>query len=319
MRICLGRLVLALVAAQVSAAPPGQRFVSIAFHDVVDERDAAGTDAVTTARLTEFFDWLKGTGWTPVSLDDLSAAARGDKPLPRQAILITFDDGFRSLYTRVYPLLKAYRFPAVAALVGSWVEPGPDGTVLYSDQMVPRDRFVSWEEAREMQASGLVEFASHSYDLHRGILSNPQGNQMPAAIARHYDPAAGAYEDDTQYRARIQSDLTRARDLMAARLGRPPRALVWPFGRYTGPALEIAKQAGFSFALTLEPEPASTSDPFAIHRYFPSAESHAWTTWRETCGSNPGRRPRAGSCACASRRSRPLRAVRRRRTPRSAA
>ena len=270
MRICLGRLVLVLVAAQVSAAPPGQRFVSIAFHDVVDERDAATTDAVTTARLAEFFDWLKGTGWTAISLDDLSAAARGDKPLPRQAILITFDDGFRSLYTRVYPLLKAYRFPAVAALVGSWVEPGPEATVQYGDQVVPRDRFVSWEEAREMQESGLVEFASHSYDLHRGILANPQGNQVPAAIARHYDPAAGAYEDDTQYRARIQSDLTRARDLMAARLGRPPRALVWPFGRYTGPALEVAKQAGFSFALTLEPEPASTSDPFAIHRYFPS-------------------------------------------------
>ena len=150
------------------------------------------------------------------------------------------------------------------------MEPGPEATVHYGDQVVPRDRFVSWEEAREMQESGLVEFASHSYDLHRGIRANPQGNQVPAAIARHYDPAAGAYEDDTQYRARIQSDLTRARDLMAARLGRPPRALVWPFGRYTGPALEVAKQAGFSFALTLEPEPASTSDPFAIHRYFPS-------------------------------------------------
>src|SRR4249920_3778551 len=131
MRTCLGRLVLVLVAAQVSVAIPGQRFVSIAFHDIVDERDAAGTDAVTTARLAEFFDWLKATGWTPVSLDDLSAAAHGDRPLPRQAILITFDDGFRSLYTRAFPLLKAYRFPAVAALVGSWVEPEPEATVQY--------------------------------------------------------------------------------------------------------------------------------------------------------------------------------------------
>jgi biofilm PGA synthesis lipoprotein PgaB len=269
-RACIGRLVLVLVAAQVSAAPPGQRLVSIAFHDVVDERDAAGTDAVTTARLAEFFDWLKGTGWTAISLDDLSAAARGDRPLPDRAILITFDDGFRSLYTRVYPLLKAYRYPAVAALVGSWVEPVAGGTVLYGDRLVPRDRFVSWEEAREMQESGLVEFASHSYDLHRGIQANPQGNQVPAAIARRYDPAARAYESDAEYHARIHADLTRARDLLAARLGRAPRAVVWPFGRYTGPALEVAKQVGFSFGLTLEPEPASTSDPFAIHRYFPS-------------------------------------------------
>ena len=53
-------------------------------------------------------------------------------------------------------------------------------------------------------------------------------------------------------------------------LGRlAPLALVWPFGRYSGPALEVAKQLGFTFALTLEPEPAYTSDLFAIHRYFP--------------------------------------------------
>ena len=93
---------------------------------------------------------------------------------------------------------------------------------------------------------------------------------VPAAITWQYDPATGSYEDDAQYRARIRADLMRARSQMTANLGRPPRALVWPFGRYSGPALEVAKQVGFNFALTLEPEPAYTSDLFAIHRYFPS-------------------------------------------------
>jgi peptidoglycan/xylan/chitin deacetylase (PgdA/CDA1 family) len=263
-------VLLAVVAAHASANPPGQRFVSIAFHDIVDPTDAASTDAVTGTLLAQFFDWLKRNGWTAVSLADVSAAARGSKPLPRQAILITFDDGFRDLYTRAYPLLKAYRYPAVAALVGSWMEPRPDGTVLYGDQVVPRERFVSWAEAREMQESGLVEFASHSYDLHRGVQANPQGNLLPAAIAWRYDPATTAYENDIQYRDRIRSDLTRSRELMTARLGRPPRAMVWPFGRYTGPALEIARQVGFEYAVTLEPEPASTSSLSAIHRYYPS-------------------------------------------------
>src|SRR4029077_16968652 len=35
-------------------------------------------------------------------------------------------------------------------------------------------------------------------------------------------------------------------------------------------SLEVAKQLGFSFALTLEAEPSFTSDLFAIHRYFPT-------------------------------------------------
>ena len=254
----------------VKAEPAGQRFVSIAFHDVADRADELDTDGVTTRALAQFFDWLKGSGWTAVSLDDLAAAARGTRPLPDKAILITFDDGYRSLYTRVFPLLQVYRFPVVAALVGSWMEGRPDGTVLYGDRVVPRSHFISWSEAREMQASGLVEFASHSYDLHRGLLANPQGNMVPAAITWRYDPATGRYETDAQYRNRIRTDLQRSRQQIASQLGRPPRAIVWPFGRYSGPALAEAKAVGFTFGLTLEPEPAYTSDLYAIHRYFPS-------------------------------------------------
>jgi poly-beta-1,6-N-acetyl-D-glucosamine N-deacetylase PgaB len=228
------------------------------------------TDAVTGTGLAQFFDWLKGTGWTAVSLDDLAAAHRGLRPLPDKAILITFDDGYKSLYTRVFPLLKVYRYPVVAALVGSWMDGEAGGTVQYGDRTVPRSRFLTWAEAREMQASGLVEFASHSYALHRGVQANPQGNTVPAAVTWRYDPATRRYETDAEYRNRIRTDLARSRGQIAAHLGRAPRAVVWPFGRYSGPALEAARQVGFTFSLTLEPEPAYTSDLYAIHRYFPS-------------------------------------------------
>ncbi len=267
------RLLLCLLlffAGAANAQPTGQRFVSIAFHDVDDRVDQLDTDAVTSKGLAQFFDWLKGAGWTAISLDDVAAAASGRRPLPDKAILISFDDGYKSLYTRVFPLLKVYRFPVVAALVGSWMEDRPDGTVLYGDRVVPRSNFITWSEAREMQASGLVEMASHSYNLHRGVLANPQGNNIPAAITWKYDAATGRYEDDAQYRARIRADLEQSRRVMAANLGRAPRALVWPFGRFSRPALEVAKSVGFTFALTLEPEPAYTSDLYNIHRYFPT-------------------------------------------------
>jgi biofilm PGA synthesis lipoprotein PgaB len=52
----------------------------------------------------------------------------------------------------------------VAALVGIWMADEAGGTVSYGgDRRVPRSNFITWAEAREMQASGLVEFASHSY------------------------------------------------------------------------------------------------------------------------------------------------------------
>ena len=149
---------------------------------------------------------------------------------------------------------------------------GEDGGMVDygGDRMVSRSSFISWAEAREMQASGLIEFASHSYLMHRGVQANPQGSMTPAAVTWRYDPATGRYEDDRQYAARIRADLARSRKQLATNLGRAPRAMVWPYGRYTGPGLEIARQLGFSFAFTLEAEASYTSDLFAIHRYFPT-------------------------------------------------
>jgi peptidoglycan/xylan/chitin deacetylase (PgdA/CDA1 family) len=264
-------VILALLAAAPAAGQDGRRFAAAAFHDVVDRVEELDGDAVTTARLVAFFDWIRANGWTPVSLEDVAAAGRGERPLPARAMLVTFDDGYRSLYTRVYPLALAYRIPIVAALVGSWLDAPMDATVRYGDRDVPRRNFISWDEAREMARSGLVEFASHSHDLHRGVRANPQGNELPAASARKHDPQAG-YETDAQYRARIAADLERSSRLMQRELGRAPRALVWPFGRYTHTANEVARAAGFRFVLTLDPEPGDAARPFEIGRYLPTRD-----------------------------------------------
>ena len=164
----------------------------------------------------------------------MEAARLGKKPLPERAILITFDDGYRSLYTRVFPLLLAYRIPVVAALVGSWLDAPMDATVRYGNRDRAAREFLSWEEAREMARSGLVEFASHSYDLHRGVRGNPQGNELAAGWARIYRPDRG-YESAAEFRRRIAEDLARSRDLLASRLGKRRAPLSWPFGRYNGP------------------------------------------------------------------------------------
>jgi biofilm PGA synthesis lipoprotein PgaB len=266
-------LLLLLVALlPVRAAAQGTRFVAIAWHDVVDRREDRSDDAVTTQSLVETFDWLKAEGWTPVSLDRIEAAGRGGPPLPDKAVLLSFDDGYASFYSRVYPLLLAYNYPAVLGLVTSWMEVPPGGQVDYGGRNIPRDRLVSWSEVRRMQASGLVEVVSHSHDLHTTVRSTPQGNTAPAARSWAYDPATGRRETDAEHRARIRADLSRSADIIARETGHRPRALVWPFGRFSGPALEEAKAAGFDFALTLEPEAADARQPMRIHRYYPTQD-----------------------------------------------
>jgi len=256
----------------VYADDSGSRFVAIAFHDVVDDRRDLGDNAMTTGTLIEFFEWLKANDWTAVSANDVLRAARGERPLPPRAILITFDDGYRSLYTRVFPLLLTYRIPVISALVGTWMDAPMDATVDYDGKITPRRNFISWAEAREMQASGLVEFGSHSYNLHRGVTGNPQGNIMPSAVTREFKPGTG-YENAAAHRARLEADARRIHALLQRELGRAPRIWIWPYGRYSEIGIEAVRSAGFEMALTLDAGPGNTGSLLSIPRQYPGADA----------------------------------------------
>ncbi len=255
-----------------TAIEPGQRFVTVAFHDVVDSVADIEDDTVTTDRLIAFFDFLKGDGWTVLTLDDVQAAKNKTKTLPAKSVLITFDDGYESLYSRVFPLALAYNYPIVAALVGEWMDAPPSAMVPYGGKLVPRTKFLSWDAAREMQRSGLVEFASHTYSLHKDVLANPQGNRMPIAITQRFDEATGTYESQSQYEQFLIQNFKLDRAIFKRELKKLPRALVWPFGRYSEKSLDIAKRAGYQFALTLDPEPSDAADLLRIARYLPTRD-----------------------------------------------
>jgi biofilm PGA synthesis lipoprotein PgaB len=248
-----------------SGAAAGE-FLGLCFHDV--RREAAGGDelAMTTDKFVALLSWLREHGYRPVSVDDLLAARKGEKELPAKAVLLTFDDGYRGFYSEVFPLLKAFNYPAVLALVGRWMEAPAGSLVEYGDRRVPREHFLSWQQVRELSASGLVEIASHSFDLHRGLPANPQGNLEPALSARRYDPATGTYEAEATHLARLRADLLANADLIERRTGRRPRVMVWPYGEYNRPALGIAEEAGMSVAFRLEGGLSRTDDLQAVNR-----------------------------------------------------
>lgn len=249
-------------------------YVAVAFHDVADQRTDADDYTVTTGNLVSFFEWLRGHDWTAITLDDIARAKAGVKPLPERAILITFDDGFRSLYTRVYPLLLAYRIPVLASLMVGTLDATADSELRFQyvagtgSAVVQRSQFLTWAEAREMKRSGLVEFASHSYDLHHEEIGNPLGSLFPSGASRRWTASEG-YETEDALRRRIRADLEKSRLVMRQELGTFPRALVWPFGRYTSVGREEALAASFEFILTLDPEFGAPEDLPVVPRVLP--------------------------------------------------
>jgi peptidoglycan/xylan/chitin deacetylase (PgdA/CDA1 family) len=170
----------------VSPAAAQTDFAVLTYHDVVDDASALTHDAITVRNLAMHFDWLRENGYRVVSVDDLQAAQRGERPLPPRAVMLTFDDGNRSHYTRVFPLLQAFNYPAVLSVVGSFLDVPPRAQVRYGGGFATREDFVSWEQLREMKRSGLVEIGSHTYGLHTTIYTNPQGGELPAAVGHEF-------------------------------------------------------------------------------------------------------------------------------------
>lgn len=255
-RYALIRLPLLLVALLLmtfaSSAQAG--LLVLSYHDIRDDVAAKGDPdryAVSTSNFAAHLDWLRSHAYHPVSVQQVLDARAGKRALPSRPVLLTFDDGLRSVYTRVFPLLQAYGYPALVAPVTSWVELPVGQVVPYGHRDFTHDDFVTWAQLREMQDSGLIEIGSHSDDLHKGIAGNPFGNQTPAAVTRHWDAGKG-YESEADYRQRIQTDLRHSRDAIVAHLGKPPRAMVWPYAAYNRASNEIAAQLGMTLSFDLE-------------------------------------------------------------------
>lgn len=231
---------------------PQNQFLVLAYHDVEDDAADQRYLSVRTSALNEQISWLLHNGYHAISVQDILDAHDGKKSLPPKAVLLSFDDGYSSFYTRVWPLLKAWNVPALWAPVGSWVDTPANQKVNFGGLMTPRDRFATWDMVRELSQSPLVEIGSHTWASHYGIVANPQGSQEPAIANRFYDKATGRYETDQQFSQRIGDDVRKVTEKIAQVTGKAPRAWVWPYGAASGTSLAIARQQGYRLAFTLE-------------------------------------------------------------------
>ena len=251
---------------------PKNHFLGIAYHDVEDRDPDQAVVAVRTERLIEQLAWLRENGYKAVSVDQILAARNGGPELPPKAIMLSFDDGYSSFYTRVMPILRAYRWPALLAPVGYWIDTPMNQPVDFAGQPRPRGEFLTWQQIREVSQSGLVEIAAHTDNNHKGILANPQGNLEPAATSLRFDPATGRYESQAQFDARMRADVAAISNKIQKVTGKKPRVWVWPYGAAKGTSLAIIGEQGYQMALTLEDGLDSSSDLMNSPRFLVASD-----------------------------------------------
>lgn len=246
----------------------------LAYHSVVDETNKSGKNyyypqTISTQLLIQHFNWLKENGFNVVSWQQILDAEKRKSALPDNAVLLSFDDGYETMYSVIYPLLKAYNYPAVFAPVTSWIDSSKE--IRYGNKKLPRSTMTTWAHINEMVKSGLVEIASHTYNQHYGHNANPYGSSLPAIIAPEYKN--GKYETRAQYMQRLERDMTRSAQDIKRATGKAPTLIVWPYGQYNDAAVKAAGKAGMPYHASLKNEKLNTVGTRHVGRLLLEAET----------------------------------------------
>ena len=181
---------------------------------------------------------LKDAGYTAVSFEDLRGFVYYGAELPEQPVVITFDDGYKSVYDEAFPILQKYNAKATVFIIG----------VLHGESFYkgaknrPITPHLGDAEAREMAGSGLVSIQSHSYDMHQLAPYEPVSPRV--GVQRRDD------ESKVEYEAAFDEDYLLASEQIKQIVGIEPFVYSYPYGRFTRLSESLLKKMGVMVTLT---------------------------------------------------------------------
>ncbi|CAM4437719.1 polysaccharide deacetylase family protein [Paenibacillus tarimensis] len=220
------------------------------YHHVMDKPNKDGI--ISTAQFEKQMELLKTNGFHVIGLKEYAAFKLEGAPVPDNAVLITFDDGYESFYKEAFPILRKYGYPAVNFIIVATAD-DPDITG------IPK---LTWDQMREMQAYGM-DFMSHTYALHAYGFVNEKGKKKPLTTGHLYLPGYGRQETDEEYAERVTEDLMLAEKRLREELGNTISAFSFPYGAHHEELLAVTRKLGIRLlftiqsGLTLRDEPAA--------------------------------------------------------------
>ncbi|MGI6499068.1 MAG: polysaccharide deacetylase family protein [Oscillospiraceae bacterium] len=210
------------------------KLLVLMYHHLTKDPDKVNPYTILTDDFQTDLEYLKSQGYHTVTPSQFLACKEQNVPLPERPVMITFDDGYESVYAYAYPLLKQYQMTACVAIVGEYTNlytQANDHNLNYS--------YMTWSEVAELQESGVIEIASHSNHLHieneerRGCQINPS-------------------ESLETYRSVLQNDLGSLQNQIQHHTGTCPVAFAYPFGLYCQESYDALVSLGFRIAFTCE-------------------------------------------------------------------
>jgi peptidoglycan/xylan/chitin deacetylase (PgdA/CDA1 family) len=262
------------------ARPRSEAGIAILTYHSLD--DDGAVLSVAPSVFAEQMRWLSERGFQTLPLAALGDRLR-DGRLPESAVILTFDDGFHSVYDHGLPVLRRYGFTATLFLVTDYC--GRDNSWPSQPSGIPRRALLDWRHVRELAEAGW-SIGAHS--------------------RRHPDLCS-------LRRAEAEEEIAMSKAAIEAHVGGHVEAFAYPYGTHdpivkamVGRHFRVACSTALGFA-------GLGSDPLALERidmyYFRSVsffrrlfspEMRAYLAFRRVFGAGhrrlfpPSFRARAG-------------------------
>lgn len=206
---------------------------------VLGYHDFSNTKSTTEMRMktAEFcrqMQFIKDSNICVISMQDFLEWRFGTRCLPARCVLITIDDGWKSVYTDAYPVLKAYGYPFTLFVYVRYI--GVQGASMTQEQI------------KEMMQHGAT-IGSHSW------------NHLYPSKWKRYKQSSVQYATQLQKefidsRAKLQEWFTNC------------STYCYPGGYHTAPMRSTLKIADYKAAFTvIEKKVKCDVKPYQINRY----------------------------------------------------
>lgn len=162
--------------------------------------------------------YLKKNGYRVINFKELLEFLEYRKGIPNKSVIISIDDGYRSIYDIAYPILQKYGFKATL--------------FIYTDFINASRNALTWNQLSEMKANGF-EIGSHTI-YHSDLTRLKEGENLKA------------------YRNRIEKELRGSKLIIDKKLAQNTICIAFPYGRYNQNLLKACERFGYRIGVSVK-------------------------------------------------------------------
>lgn len=195
-----------------------QGFRILLYHSIDDDRDSRDVSGIRVPidRFRRQMDFLFSNGYQVHSLLELMEMIKEGKKLPKKALAITFDDGYKDNLENAFNILQNFRFPATFFVSVDYI----DGTAKSNKRYWENWDFLSWEDLMFLHQQGFA-IGSHGCS-HRRLSTLPESEQSV--------------------------EVKKSKKIIESYLNEQIRLFSYPHGSYNARTKEMLQNEGYSVA-----------------------------------------------------------------------